>query len=104
MHLQPGRGLRQRQRKIRQGLGEHGGVGVVPAEPGVDVALFGRHVDRLVQLGYALAGARQHLAWPLGRMLLHRGDPDLTSKRPVQLTVGFALEATGKPTVFIDQR
>ena len=46
---------------------------------GVDVALFGRHVDRLVQLGYAAAGARQHLAWPLGRMLLHRGDPDLTA-------------------------
>jgi len=46
---------------------------------GVDVALFGRHVDRLVQLGYVPAGARQHLAWPLGRMLLHRGDPDLTA-------------------------
>lgn len=46
---------------------------------GVDVALFGRHVDRLVQLGYAPGGARQHLAWPLGRMLLHRGDPDLTA-------------------------
>jgi len=45
---------------------------------GVDVALFGRHVDRLVQLGYVPAGARQHLAWALGRMLLHRGDPDLT--------------------------
>ncbi len=46
---------------------------------GVDVALFARHVDRLVQLGYVPAGARQHLAWPLGRMLLHRGDPDLTA-------------------------
>lgn len=45
----------------------------------VDVALFGRHVERLVQLGYAPGGARQHLAWPLGRMLLHRGDPDLSA-------------------------
>jgi len=44
---------------------------------GVDVELFDRHVARLVQLGYAPAGARQHLKWPLGRMLLHRGDPDL---------------------------
>jgi len=46
---------------------------------GVDVALFGRHVDRLVQLGYVPGGAREHLAWPLGRLLLHRGDPDLTA-------------------------
>ena len=44
---------------------------------GVDVELFDRHVARLVQLGYAPAGARQQLKWPLGRMLLHRGDPDL---------------------------
>jgi hypothetical protein len=44
---------------------------------GVDVELFGRHVDRLTQLGYSAAGARQQLLRPLGRMLLHRGDPDL---------------------------
>ena len=44
---------------------------------GVDVELFDRHVARLIQLGYAPAGARQQLKWPLGRMLLHRGDPDL---------------------------
>jgi integrase len=44
---------------------------------GVDVELFGCHVDRLTQLGYSPAGARQQLLWPLGRMLLHRGDPDI---------------------------
>ena len=41
------------------------------------MSLFDRHVGRLVQLGYAPAGARQQLKWPLGRMVLHRGDPDL---------------------------
>ena len=44
---------------------------------GVDADLFERHVVRLAQLGYATA--RTQLVWPLGRMLLHRGDPDLTA-------------------------
>lgn len=39
--------------------------------------LFDRHVARLIQLGYSPRGARHQLSWPLGRMLLHRGDPDL---------------------------
>ena len=47
----------------------HGGLGV-------DSALFDQHVVRLGQLGYVRA--RAQLLWPLGRMLLHRGDPDLT--------------------------
>jgi hypothetical protein len=42
-------------------------------------ALFDRHVARLVQVGYSPAGARQQRLWPLGRMLLHRGGPDLTA-------------------------
>ena len=46
---------------------------------GVDVELFGRHVTRLTQLGYSPTGARHQLLWPLGRMLLHRGDPDLNA-------------------------
>ena len=46
---------------------------------GIDVELFDRHVARLEQLGYAPAGARTQLKWPLGRMLLHRGDPDLAA-------------------------
>jgi len=48
----------------------HGGLGV-------DAELFDRHVARLTQLGYTTA--RTQLVWPLGRMLLHRGDPDLSS-------------------------
>jgi integrase len=48
----------------------HGGLGI-------DLDLFDRHVARLEQLGYA--GAAAQLVWPLGRMLLHRGDPDLTA-------------------------
>ncbi len=48
----------------------HGGLGV-------DAGLFDRHAARLTQLGYATA--RTQLVWPLGRMLLHRGDPDLTA-------------------------
>jgi hypothetical protein len=48
----------------------HGGLGV-------DAGLFDRHVVRLTELGYSTA--RTQLVWPLGRMLLHRGDPDLTA-------------------------
>ena len=44
---------------------------------GVDLALFDRHVARLEQLGYTNAASQ--LIWPLGRLLLHRGDPDLTA-------------------------
>ena len=43
---------------------------------GIDTELFDRHVARLEQLGYLRA--RTQLVWPLGRMLLDRGDPDLT--------------------------
>ncbi|GAA3707573.1 hypothetical protein GCM10022204_26870 [Microlunatus aurantiacus] len=48
----------------------HGGLGV-------DADLFDRHVVRLTELGYTTA--RTQLVWTLGRMLLHRGDPDLTA-------------------------
>lgn len=44
---------------------------------GIDTGLFERLVARLEQLGYTRA--RTQLLWPLGRMLLHRGDPDLTA-------------------------
>lgn len=46
---------------------------------GVDLGLFARHVDRLVELGYARVGAESNLTWSLGRLLLHRGDPDLAA-------------------------
>ena len=44
---------------------------------GIDLDLFDRHVARLEQLGYARGAAQ--LTWPLGRMMLHRGDPDMTA-------------------------
>jgi integrase len=46
---------------------------------GVDLDLFARHVDRLTELGYAPASAASSLTWGLGRLVLHRGDPDLTA-------------------------
>ncbi|MGH3367666.1 MAG: tyrosine-type recombinase/integrase [Nocardioidaceae bacterium] len=51
---------------------------------GVDLDLFARHVARLEQLGYARGAAQ--LTWPLGRMMLHRGDPDLTALGMADLT------------------
>jgi integrase len=44
---------------------------------GVDLDLFDRHAARLEQLGYANGAAQ--LTWPLGRMMLHRGDSDLSA-------------------------
>lgn len=46
---------------------------------GVDLAMFDRWVARMVELGYPQAGARGYLMWALGRLVLHRGDPDLTA-------------------------
>lgn len=44
---------------------------------GVDLPLFESHTQRLTQLGYSPAGAAQALKWGLGRLVLHRGDPNL---------------------------
>lgn len=43
---------------------------------GFDHDLFARNVDRMVQLGYSAPAARTDLMWCLGRVVLHRGDPD----------------------------
>jgi integrase len=51
---------------------------------GIDLDLFDQHVARLAQLGYA--NAANQLVWPLDRMLLHRGDPDLTTLSMDDLT------------------
>jgi integrase len=59
---------------------------------GIDLDMFGRHVARLGELGYA--DPRQTLLWPLGRMLLHRGDPDLAALGMADLDgLGEAVEA-----------
>lgn len=46
---------------------------------GVDLALLERHCDRMSELGYPPGRARQHLHWGFGRLLMHRGDPDLAA-------------------------
>lgn len=50
-----------------------------PSGLGVDLELFARHQARLVQLGYSRKTVRHLLSWSLGRLLLHRGDPDMTT-------------------------
>lgn len=47
-----------------------------PSGLGVDHELFADYCDRLQELGYRQA--QGHLKWALGRMMLHRGDPDTT--------------------------
>jgi len=54
-------------------------IGTYRTGLGVDLDLFERYVARLTQLGYAPVGARADLGWTLGRILLHHGDPDLSS-------------------------
>ncbi|WP_236581605.1 tyrosine-type recombinase/integrase [Rhodococcus sp. T7] len=46
---------------------------------GIDRGVFESHVSRLVQLGYTQASARTDLRAALGRLLLHRGNPDLSA-------------------------
>lgn len=46
---------------------------------GIDLPLWESHVARLVQHGCPPAAARSHLTWGLGRLILTRGDPDLTA-------------------------
>lgn len=52
---------------------------------GIDADLFESHVARLAQLGCYEPNARQGLKWGLGRIVLHRGDPDLTTIRLADL-------------------
>lgn len=46
---------------------------------GVDLDLFEAHMTRLTELGYVPASARSNFTWAIGRLLLHRGDPDITT-------------------------
>jgi hypothetical protein len=61
-----------------------------PSGLGVDLAAFASHQDRLVRLGYAPASARGLLSWGLGRLLLHRGDPNLEAITADDLTEFYA--------------
>ncbi len=45
---------------------------------GVDLDLFEAHTTRLTELGYVPGSARSNFTWAIGRLLLHRGDPEIT--------------------------
>lgn len=46
---------------------------------GVDLALIDDHATRLTELGYGVASSRSNLTWAVGRLVLSRGDPDITA-------------------------
>lgn len=53
---------------------EAGGKGL-----GADLELFEAHIKRLTELGYGPESSRTNLTWAIGRLLLRRGDPDITA-------------------------
>lgn len=66
-----------------------GGTGL-----GVDLALLEQWVARLTELGHNSVKARNSLIWCLGRLMLHRGDPDLTAVTAADLfAFGSAIRA-----------
>lgn len=66
-----------------------GGTGL-----GVDLALLEQWVARLTELGHSSVKARNSLIWCLGRLMLHRGDPDLTAITDADLfAFGSAIRA-----------
>lgn len=46
---------------------------------GVDLELFEAHKMRLTELGYGPVSSASNFTWATGRLLLHRGDSDITS-------------------------
>jgi len=46
---------------------------------GVDLDLLDAHAARLKELGYGATSSRSNLTWAVGRLLLSRGDPDITA-------------------------
>jgi hypothetical protein len=72
---------------------------------GIDLTLWESHVARLVQLGYPPAAARSHLTWGLGRLILTRGDPDLTAITTDDLyAAGSEIRQFGAQEDFLDLR
>jgi integrase len=53
---------------------EGGGRGL-----GVDLDLIEDHATRLTELGYSATSSRSNFTWAIGRLLLSRGDPDITA-------------------------
>ncbi len=72
---------------------------------GIDLTLLERYRERMTELGYPGENARQSLQWGLGRLLLHRGDPDLTAITGADLLdLGAAVRAFGQRADFAELR
>jgi len=72
---------------------------------GIDLPLWESHVARLVQLGYPPTAARSRLTWGLGRLILTRGDPDLTAITTDDLyAAGREIRQFGAQEDFLDLR
>ena len=72
---------------------------------GVSLDLLERHRDRMVELGYPRERAWHTLHWGFGRLVLHRGDPDLSAITSADLLeLGAAVRAFGARDDFTELR
>lgn len=72
---------------------------------GFDQDLFEKHVARMVALGYSEPTVRSRLTWGIGRLLLARGDPDMTAITAQDVfDLAAGLRAFGSRDDFIDLR
>ncbi len=72
---------------------------------GVSLDLLERHCDRMTELGYPRDRGCQNLHWGLGRLVLHRGDPDLNAITSEDLLeLGAAVRAFGARDDFTELR
>ncbi|WP_277524382.1 tyrosine-type recombinase/integrase [Arthrobacter sp. ES3-54] len=69
---------------------EGGGRGL-----GVDLDLIDGHATRLLELGYSAESSRSNLTWAIGRLVLSRGDPDITA-----ITAGDLFDLAERIRVF----
>jgi integrase len=72
---------------------------------GFDRSLFDGHLARMVSLGYSEPTARSRLTWGVGRLLLARGDPDMTAITVEDVfDLAAALRAFGARDDFLELR
>jgi integrase len=72
---------------------------------GLSLDLLERHCDRMTELGYPRERARQSLQWGFGRLMMHRGDPDLKAITGEDLLdLGEAVRAFGQRPDFTELR
>jgi integrase len=66
---------------------------------GVDLDLIEDHATRLTELGYSATSSRANFIWAIGRLLLSRGDPDITA-----ITAGDLFELAERIRVFGERK